>query len=65
MDRFDLFLGAIVAHFKTPLNIVKLTEVSVSFYISSASYPLAGYTGIFKAFFPTGFTVVFLTPGTF
>ena len=32
-----------ITHFKTPLNSVKLTEVSLSLYISLASYPLTGY----------------------
>ncbi len=36
-------IWAIVAHFKTPPNMVKLTEISLSFYISLVSYPLTGY----------------------
>ena len=33
-----------ITHFKTPLNIVKLTEVSLKIYISLASYLLMEYT---------------------
>jgi hypothetical protein len=37
-----------ITHFKTPLNIVKLTEVSLKIYISLVSYLLTGYSGSFS-----------------
>jgi hypothetical protein len=45
---------AIVAHFKTPLNIVKLTEVSLKIYISLASYLLTGYSRKYHSRFEPG-----------